>query len=113
MDHSACGTDDTDLFFAHTSDTDAQRAAVSICMNECPVRAQCLAYAIATNTAEGIWGGLTENDRAILHATHDNDIADQRARHAQRLKQAGRSTPEIAKQLGVCNRTIQRALQTA
>ena len=39
--------------------------AKSIC-NICPVRGQCLEYALAIREPYGIWGGLTEAERRIL-----------------------------------------------
>lgn len=38
------------------------RAAKMICL-DCPVRAQCLAYALERNEPFGIWGGLSERER--------------------------------------------------
>ena len=39
--------------------------ATAIC-NECPVKIDCLEYAINTNQDSGIWGGTTEEERKNL-----------------------------------------------
>jgi WhiB family transcriptional regulator, redox-sensing transcriptional regulator len=33
----------------------------------CPVRDDCLAFAVRTRQAHGIWGGMTPGERAIAH----------------------------------------------
>ena len=32
----------------------------------CPIREQCLLYAATNNCREGVWGGMTEEDRKIM-----------------------------------------------
>jgi WhiB family redox-sensing transcriptional regulator len=54
---------DTDIFFP-ASDSEAG-AAKAVCA-ECPVRDQCLEWAIATRQEEGIWGGMTDGERRRL-----------------------------------------------
>ena len=60
---AACSGVDSDIFFpASEDDEDAIRQAKAICA-ECPVREACLQYALATNQAAGVWGGLDAGDR--------------------------------------------------
>lgn len=47
---------------------DRERAAVRVCAS-CPVRAQCLAHALAQPELFGVWGGTTEGDRAAGRRT--------------------------------------------
>ena len=54
MSVAACRSAPPDLFFAE--DPRGQAAAIEVC-KACPVLAECLDYAITTNS-EGIWGGL-------------------------------------------------------
>lgn len=55
-----------DLWF---SDDKAQRAtARAVCRERCPVRAECLRWAIATKQAFGVWGGIGEDELAELIA---------------------------------------------
>ncbi|MGH9060608.1 MAG: WhiB family transcriptional regulator, partial [Acidimicrobiales bacterium] len=39
--------------------------AKAICAR-CPVRAECLAFALATDQRYGIWGGTSETDRVVI-----------------------------------------------
>ncbi|MBY0440970.1 MAG: WhiB family transcriptional regulator [Mycobacteriaceae bacterium] len=43
--------------------------AKQICQ-QCPVRTQCLFHAARHNETEGIWGGLTPNQRKPRHHQH-------------------------------------------
>lgn len=56
----------------HSGPDDVNRAK-AICA-VCPVRAQCLAYALVNWEKVGIWGGETENERRVsrrsLNVTH-------------------------------------------
>ena len=58
-----CAQVDGDLFFPEKGES--ARPAKSIC-RRCPVIAECLAFALATNEREGIWGGLSARERAEL-----------------------------------------------
>ena len=40
-------------------------AAQDICRS-CPLRRECLAYALAADEREGIWGGLTPAERGVV-----------------------------------------------
>ncbi len=56
----ACSGKDPDLWFAVGALE--HKAAKRIC-RDCPVRTQCLAYAMDAPVDHGIWGGLTERER--------------------------------------------------
>lgn len=43
-----------------------QRLAISICLNVCPVRSECLNHAIAAEERHGVWGGLTAKQRQVF-----------------------------------------------
>lgn len=43
-----------------------QRRAASFCNAFCPVKAQCLEYALNTGEQWGVWGGTTEPEREHL-----------------------------------------------
>ena len=60
---AACRDEDTNIFFPLNDD--AAGPALAICA-QCPVRAQCLEWALATRQDDGIWGGLTENERRVV-----------------------------------------------
>ena len=63
FDDAACRDADTTVFFP-ASDNDAGPAK-AICAT-CPVREECLEYALETRPADGIWGGLTAIERHRL-----------------------------------------------
>lgn len=50
---------DPELFFP-LAGMDA-RPALSVCREVCPVRAQCLEYALETGQVDGIWGGVRQD----------------------------------------------------
>lgn len=60
---SACRQVDPDVFFPTTREQEEH--AISICKT-CPVRMDCLDYAIEAREKFGIWGGLTEKQRRRL-----------------------------------------------
>lgn len=60
FDEAACRGVDTDVFFP-VSDAQADKAK-AICAT-CPVREQCLEYALEVRPPEGVWGGLTSVER--------------------------------------------------
>jgi WhiB family transcriptional regulator, redox-sensing transcriptional regulator len=57
---AACRTGDSDIFFAPGA-TQEYRAKV-VCKT-CPVRGECLAYALRHKVEHGVWGGLTDRER--------------------------------------------------
>jgi WhiB family transcriptional regulator, redox-sensing transcriptional regulator len=62
---AACLSADPDLFFPISSTGPAERQiarAKTICAG-CPVRRECLEFALAHDQAHGIWGGTTPEDR--------------------------------------------------
>lgn len=66
---AACRYQWPDLFFGDDdpiSGAVADDAAKAVCRH-CPVRADCLAWALASGEA-GVWGGTTEDERAALRA---------------------------------------------
>jgi len=64
MAQGACNEHDPELFFPHPN-SEAHEAK-KVCRNECPVAAQCLEYALEIGADFGVWGGLTEQERAQL-----------------------------------------------
>ena len=63
--HAICRDTDPDLFFpvGTTGQALLQIARAKEVCWECPVRVECLDYAIATNQDSGTWGGLDEEQR--------------------------------------------------
>ncbi len=57
---AACLTADPEIFFPEKGGS--TRAAKKVCSG-CPVREECLAYALAVGEHFGVWGGLSERER--------------------------------------------------
>jgi len=75
-DAGSCTNADPDLFFPQPG-TDTSYAR-SICRG-CPVRIQCLDYALQSGQKHGIWGGMTESQRRRLRRrSHPSNPAAQR-----------------------------------
>lgn len=75
-EQSACLGADPEWWFPHNSEgtkkssghTANTRKAKKICM-ECPVRIDCLEYAMSTGQYWGIWGGFDFDERTQLRKT--------------------------------------------
>lgn len=69
MDAAACANQPRDIFFpAGGRNTDLQ--AKAICAG-CPVRANCLDYALTTRSDHGVWGGLNPDERHQTRRTRE------------------------------------------
>lgn len=64
-DQAACLDADPDLFVGDDVTPIERERAVAIC-HGCPVREECLAYALDTRQMFGIWGGLDERQRRAV-----------------------------------------------
>jgi WhiB family transcriptional regulator, redox-sensing transcriptional regulator len=67
QDRAACRGMDVLLFFGPDDQADPEREireakAKAVCAL-CPVRTQCLDYALQNSIRHGIWGGLNEEER--------------------------------------------------
>jgi WhiB family transcriptional regulator, redox-sensing transcriptional regulator len=60
MGSAACRGVQTEIFYPATVEDAA--LAKSVCLT-CPVRQDCLEYALKVREANGVWGGLTEQER--------------------------------------------------
>lgn len=56
----SCATSDPDLWFAVGA---LEHKQAKLICRTCPVRKECLAYAMDAPVDHGIWGGLTERER--------------------------------------------------
>ncbi|MFG2586888.1 WhiB family transcriptional regulator [Streptomyces sp. NBC_01166] len=66
--HAACREEDPDLFFPIGSTGPAlvqAEEAKAVC-GTCPVREQCLEWALENGQDSGVWGGMDENERRAL-----------------------------------------------
>lgn len=67
---AACRSVDPDLFFPISSSGPslAQVAQAKAICAGCPVRRECLAFALRTHQVHGVWGGLSEQERHRLRS---------------------------------------------
>lgn len=63
QDQALCAQTDPDTFFPNVGES--TREAKKVCMN-CPVRRECLKYALENHERFGVWGGMSENERHRL-----------------------------------------------
>ena len=63
MESGSCMSVDPELWFADMGG--ATRQAKLICQG-CPVKVECLEYALENNERFGVWGGLSEHQRRPL-----------------------------------------------
>ena len=63
-----CRDEDPELFFPIGSHgpARAQLAAAKEVCSRCPVRENCLAWALAGDDLDGVWGGTSEDERRVL-----------------------------------------------
>jgi WhiB family transcriptional regulator, redox-sensing transcriptional regulator len=64
-DQAACRDADPDIFFPEKGEWTRAIEAKAIC-GSCPVREECLQWALETGQLFGTWGGLGERERRRL-----------------------------------------------
>lgn len=68
---AACRGEDAEMFFApnyfeRKEEKDVREAHAKTICARCPVRDECLEYALRNREPHGIWGGLNESERKAL-----------------------------------------------
>lgn len=63
QEKAVCSLADPEIFFPERGGS--SRAARAVC-DECPVRMECLEYALDNKEQFGIWGGTSERERRQL-----------------------------------------------
>lgn len=110
-DSAVCRETDPELFFptaTHGRAYEAQVATAKAVCARCPVRAQCLADALA-GMPVGIAGGLTERERRSLRCQKVSARrVDERRERARELLGQGVSAARVASRVGVSVRTVER-----
>lgn len=61
VENAACNPASGDEFFP--DEGSKSNYAKFVCNAVCPVRSECLDYALANNEQDGIWGGMTPSER--------------------------------------------------
>ena len=62
---ASCQSVDPEVFFPERQGETAATMAKTICRG-CPVRMQCLEFALNARLDYGVWGGMTEHERRAL-----------------------------------------------
>lgn len=101
-DRALCAQTDPDAFVPDKGGSTVQ--AKKIC-GTCPVRQQCLDYALANNE-RGIWGGTSDTERAKMR--NGNQTQEQIRARIKRAHENGTPALELAAIYGVSVRTVQR-----
>lgn len=70
QDDALCAQVGDDFWFPDKGGS--TREAKGVC-GRCPVRAECLEYALANDERFGVWGGMSERERRRLRRTSDDD----------------------------------------
>ncbi|MYR57120.1 WhiB family transcriptional regulator [Streptomyces sp. SID625] len=67
-EHAACRHEDPDLFFpiGTTGPALVQTEQAKAVCRRCPVREECLRWALDTDQTIGVWGGTGEDERRAL-----------------------------------------------
>jgi WhiB family redox-sensing transcriptional regulator len=65
MGDAACATTDPELWFPELDSLWRVAQAKKIC-EKCPVKKECLDYALVNKFKDGIWGGLSPTERHRL-----------------------------------------------
>ncbi|HEX2299677.1 MAG TPA: WhiB family transcriptional regulator [Pseudonocardiaceae bacterium] len=101
---------DPELFYPEGEPVATARAK-QVCAG-CPVRAECLAYALGRDERHGIWGGMSAWQRRKLVGPRDRRTPSagvrERATEIRRLTAGGLSDRQVADRIGVTDRTVLR-----
>jgi WhiB family redox-sensing transcriptional regulator len=70
QEDAACRAYDNVVFFGDEGESELEKQAresrAKVVCRSCPVQEACLEFAMETNQKYGIWGGLTDKERASL-----------------------------------------------
>ncbi|MCO5994181.1 WhiB family transcriptional regulator [Actinoallomurus rhizosphaericola] len=70
MNRAECQKVDPELFFPIGSGrlTPVQVSEARAVCGRCPVRQDCLRYALETGQGHGVWGGIDEDERRVMRS---------------------------------------------
>lgn len=105
QDDALCATTDPDLFFPEPRDKAV--AAKRICAS-CRVKDECLEYALEAREEHGVWGGLTEVERAALLEPVKPVLARLDYDSMAELLSLGMPVGDIAARLGCSTESVTR-----
>lgn len=108
MARGLCAQTDPEAFYPEKGQP--AMPAKKVCRN-CTVRAECLEYALANDERFGVWGGMTERERAALRKRQHLPTRTQRNRSnkadtARHMYAQGRPKADIASALRLSGSTL-------
>lgn len=114
--YSACVDEDPELFFpiGYGAQARKQRKAAKVVCGGCPVRTQCLEWALGTGQGAGVWGGLDELERSAVVRPKTVTSIDWCLGHQELIEKRranGVSWRVLAGELGVRPDTVRRAVK--
>lgn len=111
-EHAACRGYPTEMFFPERGDNAAILEAKALCAR-CPVRDDCLEFAVVSGERQGVWGGKTDRSLRPLRVALERSNKSRGARRqqeARRLAGLGFAPWQIADRIGVTERSLYRYL---
>jgi hypothetical protein len=79
VEQAICSETDPEMFFPNAGESN--REAKRVCYG-CPVRAECLRFALENGEAHGVWGGFSDRERKKMrpgrrtsHCANDHEYA--------------------------------------
>lgn len=82
---ASCSREDPEMFFPQRAKSKAEADAMQVC-RECPVRQECLDYALEHEERFGVWGGVSERERKAMlrRRSREQGIGRQIIAHSSR-----------------------------
>jgi WhiB family redox-sensing transcriptional regulator len=105
---AACRGIDLDVFFPERGES--AEPARQVCAR-CPVREQCLDYAISNGITDGIWGGLSERERRALRSNWLRTARCDRDQAILAAFAAGYTTAAIGRSFGLSRTSVTRIVR--
>jgi WhiB family transcriptional regulator, redox-sensing transcriptional regulator len=112
MTDAACIEIGTEAFFPVAVSSGPNRAATKaarICHEQCPVKTDCLQFALTNGLEHGIFGGFTEQQRRPLRPPTGRTESSHRVREAQFLIAGGTPVAQACKRAGITAAALERA----
>jgi WhiB family redox-sensing transcriptional regulator len=102
---AACRGTDLDVFFPDRGES--AEPARQVCA-PCPVREQCLDYAISNRITGGIWGGMSERERRALRSGWLRSARCDRDQAVLAAVADGYTTAAIGRSFGLSRTSVNR-----
>jgi WhiB family transcriptional regulator, redox-sensing transcriptional regulator len=105
---AACRGMNLDMFFPERGES--AEPARQVCAR-CPVREQCLDYAVSNGITGGIWGGMSERERRALRSDWLRTARGDRDRAILAAVAAGYTAAEIGQSFGLSRTSVTRIVR--